>query len=203
MVAQLNTLESSGATGAGLIDHFSNDKNNVTIMSGANNEYNNGVITYNLDRNAKVFTQDGYSDMPHYVGIGHELGHAKDPNNYYSGLGGEWYPGVSRSEIYASHIENMIRAESGLSLRTHYGSITNSAGDRILPNPASALIDKKGNSIFYTWDGKQRDFNLSIGISKAVYGGEIIKSRMKVNINRKQTEVRGFPYNYPSQNGKK
>lgn len=51
---------------------------------------------------------------------------------------------ISHSEKYASHIENQIRAEWGMSLRASY-RITDSKG----MDPATMLVDKFGNSTYY------------------------------------------------------
>ncbi len=55
----------------------------------------------------------------------------------------------SRSEIRVSHYENLIRAESGLPLRTHYSAVIERTTGRISPNPKTTLIDKAGNSVYY------------------------------------------------------
>jgi RHS repeat-associated protein len=147
VIAGLNGLENSGKTGKSYIDGFSGEKNSVTFeySGGRDAEASNGKIS--LDPNAanKSWTTQGYISTPLFVTIGHEMEHlvSKNSINFET-----WYKrGVYKAEIGATHIENKIRAESGLPLRTHYGG--NSKG----PFEISRLIDNEGNSIYYGMNG--------------------------------------------------
>ena len=71
-------------------------------------------------------TEPGEYDIlrPAFIGLGHEFAHAYDK---WSGTWDKraWYfqdlTIQDRKDIFACHIENMIRAEHSLPLRTHYG----------------------------------------------------------------------------------
>ena len=52
----------------------------------------------------------------------------------------------NQAEILASHIENMIRAESGIPLRTYYATETDQKGNTIY---RGQLIDNHNRSIFF------------------------------------------------------
>ncbi|MEG0928748.1 hypothetical protein [Chryseobacterium sp.] len=60
----------------------------------------------------------------------------------------------STAEIYGTHVENIVRAEFGLPLRTHYGSIIDGAGNEF-PTGAGRLIDSIGSSIYFNASGNQ------------------------------------------------
>ena len=82
--------------------------------------------------------------------LGHELGHAEDhlsttywdvkdlPSTVIN------YP---NSDKLATHGENQIRAENGMSLRNYYGLMQNANGS-LSPDRASRLVDSAGNSVF-------------------------------------------------------
>lgn len=50
---------------------------------------------------------------------------------------------LSQSEIYATHIENNIRAEQGLPLRTHYSQDADG-----VPVSDTKILDNKGRSLY-------------------------------------------------------
>lgn len=182
-IVNLESLKGSGDTGKALIDHFDKAGNDVTIeYSKGNFSYTQGKVLADwaeADR-AKVMTTKGFQGSYNFVTLGHELGHAFDPNKYDRSI--SWLPlsqrNHSEGEIYATHIENMIRAESGLPLRTHY--LTQKGG---VGYPASAMIDNNGNSVFFGVNGTRSVFkgvqsrNDSWNISKGAHGGEILKNR--------------------------
>lgn len=198
VVGLLNNLSDSGKTGKGLVDFFSNDKENVDIKYGkGTQEYSDGVITFDNKYKYDVFTLNGTESNIPFIDLGHELGHRmgdKDPK-YWFPNSAIWYGSLenptSKNEIIASHIENQIRAESGLSLRTHYGSVNGS------PQKVSRLIDSKGNSIYFRSGGGMRDFGEGMNIMIQIRNGGIINSRMKIG-----DKAIGYPYNYPTQNPK-
>jgi RHS repeat-associated protein len=151
-VAGISGLENSGKTGKGLVDAFSGDKKNVTFeySEGKSPEAKNGKISLDPNVFTKSWTTEGWQKSPLFVTIGHEMNHisSTNPSNFDT-----WYkPGVFQGEIGATHVENKIRAESGLPLRTHYGG--NSKG----PFDVSRLIDNQGNSIYYNRDGNRYSY---------------------------------------------
>lgn len=101
-------------------------------------------------------TSDGkVTDSPFYIKLGHEMGHGMDPMKN-SDLFGPWVGGkteskdddISHSEIFASHIENKLRAENGLPLRVSYGYNPKNKTTKGV-DIQTLLIDSTGNSIYF------------------------------------------------------
>jgi hypothetical protein len=146
----LNNLASGGKAGEGLVGFFGNEKNNVFIkQNNEKNENTNRGTSVLMNPEMKggiVPTEKGAQESPFYVALGHEMAHTQD---YY--LRGTdipqkpWLEGIAReSEKYATHIENQIRAENRLSLRTHYAINADKTGYQ-----PSRIIDSNGRSLFY------------------------------------------------------
>ena len=198
VVGLLNNLSDSGKTGKGLVDFFSNDDENVDVKYGEDvQQYDNGVITFDNKYKYNVFTLNRIEGNIPFIDLGHELGHAKenkDPRYWFPNTA-IWYGSTenptSKNEIIASHIENQIRAESGLSLRAYYGEVNGS------PQKVSRLIDSKGNSIYFRSGGTMRNFSEGMNIMIQIRNGGIINSRMEIG-----GKAVGYPYNYPTQNPK-
>ena len=194
-IAGLSALENNGKTGKSLIDHFSNDKNNANIryQKGVNrvdvDNREDIYVDHNLKANTWVQGSNGnptLQESPFYINLGHELAHVQDPTKFYFDSG--WYGKAGTSEIRASHIENKLRAEAGLPLRTHYGSVFNLGDKKEYPNPVSTLIDKQGNSVYYTRSERRVGYERGVtpnqgGIrdGKNAHGGEILKYRFNYN----------------------
>jgi hypothetical protein len=90
--------------------------------------------------------QNGNITSIPFVSLGHELSHGLDKLNGTLDLS-TWSGNTTNAEKFATHIENQIRAEHGLPLRTHYGLINNNgvfSGD-----PTTQLINGRGESLFY------------------------------------------------------
>ncbi|MDR6969107.1 RHS repeat-associated protein [Flavobacterium arsenatis] len=188
-IAGLNGLENSGKTGKGMIDAFSGDKKNVTFEytqgQAPEANRNTGIISLDPTSANKSWTTEGYIATPLFVTLGHEMEHiaSKNSSNYDT-----WYkPGVFKAEIGATHVENKIRAESGLPLRTHYGG--NSKG----AFAESRLIDNQGNSIYYNIDGgrylypntpQTQQTQATINDVNKANKGVILNSRYNYNENR-------------------
>ena len=149
-----------GACGSSLIQNIVNNPEIVDIkLSNENNyfSYNKDNATYivywNPNSNVLIPTTDGMKENIPYVSQAHELQHGLD---YISGTGdsGVWITvmdkdgevkNIKNTEISATHMENLIRAEHGLPLRTHY-----------LPdgNSRSAIIDRQtSRSLYYDCNG--------------------------------------------------
>ena len=64
------------------------------------------------------------------------------------GLGFMYEQNLPFDEIYATHIENKIRAQSGVPLRTHYIYETDEDGTLIFPK-WSQLLDWDRRSLYY------------------------------------------------------
>lgn len=78
---------------------------------------------------------------PAFIGLAHELGHAHR-NFSNKGFTGKWTENLPKSEIYATHIENQVRAEHNISLRTHY--YKNSENTRIVSGEYSKYFFTPG-----------------------------------------------------------
>ncbi|MDR3024647.1 hypothetical protein [Chryseobacterium sp.] len=87
-------------------------------------------------------------NSPLYATIAHEMGHVYG----YFALGERAVPderfGNTAAEIYGTHVENIVRAETGLPLRTHYKTIIDGVGKKF-PSEGGRLIDSAGSSIYY------------------------------------------------------
>jgi hypothetical protein len=96
-------------------------------------------------------TENGVEKSPFWLDVGHELAHKQD--FILNGTHGEdiWIPQSANSSLrgpvyetekYATHIENMMRGESGLPLRTHYVSQGNGGWEK------SRILDSNGHSMY-------------------------------------------------------
>ncbi|MCX8532085.1 DUF6443 domain-containing protein [Chryseobacterium luquanense] len=169
IVAGLQSIGSGGETGAGMISYYDNKNHDINIQSttGENN-YENGTAYINLSSKSNYPTSDGQvSDSPFFIKLGHEMGHGMDPMKK-SDLFGPWVGGktqndkVSHSEIFASHIENKLRAENGLPLRVSYmvnpnNKIANGVDLQTM------LIDSTGNSVYFNGYGQNLQNQLKPG----------------------------------------
>lgn len=165
IVAGLSALESGGDTGKELVSYFDNADHNVSLV------YEKGSMEAGIEKSdpikldpkmSRKFPQtNGFQESPFFVNLGHELGHKMDPNKY--ALFGSWTdPTISASEIYASHLENKIRAENGLPLRVSYGiNLNNKVANGV--DPRTMLIDSTGNSVYYNNYGKNIRFDMKAG----------------------------------------
>ena len=127
--------------------------NNLGI--DARTYYCGNEISWDIDNPEEVPTTAGYKATA-YINLAHELAHAR--YNIEKGKSPVWFTihdaygnskEVYTSEIYTTHIENMIRSELYLPLRTHY---------EILPEGSdltSAIINPEtGRSLYFIneWD---------------------------------------------------
>src|SRR5690606_25671816 len=98
-------------------------ENYTIVKSNSGNYYESGANEVGFDpssRNGGI-DQKGNTGRPTFVGLGHELGHGVDDDNGTLDRTVDASFGYRNTEKFATHIENQIRAEHGLSLRTHYG----------------------------------------------------------------------------------
>ncbi|MGE8536937.1 MAG: RHS repeat-associated core domain-containing protein, partial [Chryseobacterium sp.] len=165
IVAGLQALENGGDTGKGLVSYFDNPEHDVSLVyekgsMDAGTEISDPIkLDPNMSR--KLPQTNGFKESPFFVNLGHEMGHKMDPNKYI--LFGSWTdPTISASEIYASHIENKIRAENGLPLRVSYGiNLKNKVANGV--DPKTILIDSAGNSVYYNSYGRNILFDMRSG----------------------------------------
>ena len=92
--------------------------------------------------NPKLPTTNGREEVPAFVALAHELAHAwgaaKGNKNEEP-----WFKHgdqiVTKDEFFASVIENYVRADHNLSIRTHYAEIV--VNGEIVPYSPSALFE--------------------------------------------------------------
>lgn len=131
----LNELNKN-RVGHRLIGFFANDDNNATIIQATNNRDGNqadildsatGLIKLKANfEGSEIMTEDGIQKSPFWLDIGHELSHRKDViTNGAIQAGKSWLTDpngniIPQTEIYATNLENYMRAAVGMPLRTHY-----------------------------------------------------------------------------------
>jgi RHS repeat-associated protein len=130
---------SGGKEGNKLVDELQASTDNVTIIqgsAGSGNSYNSKTNEVTFDTNSQNGGLDtrGLTNRPTFVGLAHELYHSVD--DIRGTLSGKKVGNTIQAEIFASHGENLIRAENFLPLRTQYNSLT-------------PIIDSFGYSIYY------------------------------------------------------
>ncbi|MEJ8590887.1 RHS repeat-associated core domain-containing protein [Riemerella anatipestifer] len=135
---------------------FANDNINTTIQSseGTNFEGKNGAFTDGsgivtaFNQEVKPYTsmfgeKSKQTQSPFHVTLFHEIGHSFLNQTFSrSELGKSWVDGIknglpkdiSQAEIAASYMENLLRSEQGLPIRTSYSPDAQSA---------STLVDIK------------------------------------------------------------
>ena len=144
----LNALKllSSTPTGKELINTLLGRKN-IIIQYGYNGT-EEIVVTWNDVIDNGGIDENGNITRPTYISLGHELAHAVD-QLYKKTEYGIWTKGpnsedIPNTEKYATYIENEIRAEAKLPLRTHYAVIGNKGYE------PTRIIDKKTKkNLFY------------------------------------------------------
>jgi len=191
VIANLYELEVSGTTGNAVIGYFNND-NRQANFKGYRGETAANTLTGNIVIQTgfvlpEVLTVNGWSGIDGnikgklattmFVVFGHELAHIIDkyenPGNYqdiWVEKGLDIEKTARRTEIFASHIENQIRAQSGLPLRQYYGRTTNDDG-RKSGTRGTLLLDTSNNALYF----KQTQ----PGIFDIKNRGEIINKRIE------------------------
>ena len=122
----------SGEVGNALVESLISNKNELCIeFSTEKNDGNSfsesGTIKWNPYDMFCGLSMDANGEYtpfaPSFISLGHELAHAED---FFSGSMNysTWYSyngkSVEYNELKACHVENMIRAEHNVPLRTHY-----------------------------------------------------------------------------------
>jgi len=173
----LSTLM-KGNNGYTLVKEIANDARCIEVQrsnrSGIIDEHRIGWNYTGLYKGNSEYvnTQEGIDISP-FINLGHELGHIR--YNWNGGEYKEWLTvetpignkSINVSEIDATHIENLLRAEHRLPLRTYY--------IKTLPNT-------------YRWDHRDKLIDPKTGTSKFVdsFG----------NINHKPLKKGTNPYKY-------
>lgn len=160
-------MSSGGDTGKGLVDFFSGKDNHVFIEQNSKDKNTNKGSKVKMSpkmRGNKVPTEDGAKQSPFYIALGHEIAHAQDRylrgndvDNQWLNVGGVT---IRDSEKYATHVENQLRAENGLSLRTHYAINRDGTGY----NP-SRILTPGGSSMYFTRKVRSLEFKMINGLT--------------------------------------
>ncbi|GAB6010278.1 M91 family zinc metallopeptidase [Dysgonomonas reticulitermitis] len=140
-----------GAKGQALVNDLMTSTSVVNIAQGGRNVagQNGDYITWNPNSTMGGMNTMGNENRPSYIGLGHEMAHIQDTwkgtidNSTWVTEGGVAIP---NSEKYATHVENQLRSENNIPLRTHYG-IDASSGTRV--GLESTRIIRGGVSSFY------------------------------------------------------
>jgi RHS repeat-associated protein len=150
------------AEGNSIVSELQNSKNNFTIRRGSENKFvasesrrsfgnipevmatvgvggttiaggSGGTIFWNPSNGTSGMNAAGNIDRPAFIGLGHEMAHARDANDgtlypsddYTNTQTGATYQamqnGLKKSEWRAVYMENIIRMQAGVPLRVNYG----------------------------------------------------------------------------------
>ncbi|THV62046.1 hypothetical protein EK417_06440 [Chryseobacterium candidae] len=158
-VAGLSHLDKNTSIGNTMIDYFDQAQGTDGKVRDIHFNYTTGesqikhgvsnIVELNTSPHG-LWTTSGINteNSPLYATIAHEMGHVYG----YFALGERAVPderfGNTTAEIYGTHVENIVRAETGLPLRTHYKTIIDGVGKKF-PSEGSRLIDSAGSSIYY------------------------------------------------------
>ena len=130
----LNKLSSNTVQGNDLVGYFGNGDNNAFISMGQVGSGNSeGYGDISLDPSlsgSDIPTENGIEKSPLWLDLGHELAHTQDYLTNGESVYDVWEPNPSNpdkpfreSEKYATHVENTMRAQYGMPLRTHYANL--------------------------------------------------------------------------------
>ncbi len=159
LTSALNSVQNGGAAGNALITGLAGSSNNVMILQsrGGNREFQDAnypqydsYVKWNPNSNSPFQGQN-------YVSLIHELAHTQDRFNGTLNMN-TWFNTANQAgnnvsipyaEIYSTHIENQIRAEHNLPLRTHYtiDAFGNGVGPRLIYNNTRQSRYYNANSV--------------------------------------------------------
>lgn len=130
----LDKIRTGGDVGSKMISMLQSEKDVTYIMKGEggfrgydDKEKLSNVIRWSPGSSSSGLNELGKTDRPAFIGLGHELGHKLERSFTGRNDLNEWYfsPGGNRSiymaEVFATHIENLLRSENNLPLRVNYG----------------------------------------------------------------------------------
>ncbi|WP_422349038.1 DUF6443 domain-containing protein [Flagellimonas sp.] len=158
LTAGLNDLMNGGQVGHDLVSQLAGDQNkSVEILkSGGNNADDNGTYVKWNPNNTNGPPDGGNNQRPAFIGLGHELAHIQDvwnggadQNTWFTVPGANGaVQSVPNAEIYSTHVENQLRAENNLPLRTSYAADPNGN-----PSGPSLLFPNSRQSRYYNSNG--------------------------------------------------
>ena len=163
----LGDLRSGGNAGMSLVNDLMSSARNVDIVRGNSNTADPGgnFIRWNPTSPNGGIDANGNENRPSFIGLGHEMAHIQDIwNGTYDSS--PWVTvataagsvTIPNSEKYATHIENQLRSENNIPLRTHYG-IDQSTGIRVGLESTRIISPNTNGSIFYT----QQAYMINVG----------------------------------------
>ena len=168
LTSALNELRTGGDVGNALVSELINSTNSVEIAQRKQNgaDINGTYILWNPNLTTGGLNEYGTEYRPAYIGLGHEMAHIQDTwrgtidQSTWVTVNGINIP---NSEKYSTHIENQLRAEHNIPLRTHYG-IDASSGQR--KGLESTRIIWNRFSMFYN---RKVKVNASFSVSTPFY----------------------------------
>lgn len=150
----------SGTVGKNLVDYLASSSKNTEIAYGVKNyadEKSGAYVLWNENGAPSAPDQKGNTNPPAYIGLGHELAHIQDiwqgTINRQTWRSVKDVTGnvvnITNAELYATHMENQIRAEHNIPLREFYGVTPDRQGD-----PSTRIIRSNTNkSLYYDSNG--------------------------------------------------
>ena len=168
LTSALNELRTGGDVGNALVSELINSTNSVEIAQRKQNgaDINGTYILWNPNLTTGGLNEYGTEYRPAYIGLGHEMAQIQDTwrgtidQSTWVTVNGINIP---NSEKYSTHIENQLRAEHNIPLRTHYG-IDASSGQR--KGLESTRIIWNRFSMFYN---RKVKVNASFSVSTPFY----------------------------------
>jgi hypothetical protein len=148
----LRQIEDGGPTGKALVDSLRQSPLSLQIAYCSIDEADMDSGTYvhwNPCGTVSAPDQAGGTHRPPFVGLAHELAHISDVWNGTVNRktwrvlpdGSDEWISVPYAELYATHVENKIRAENGFPLRVSYASAPRGAVDgRAFADRSSLLL---------------------------------------------------------------
>ena len=158
VIANLYELETSGPTGAGVVGYFNNDSRQANFRGyhklSTHATPNGSIYIKDGFQTNDILTVNGLEAAKMFLLFGHELAHIIDKYENGKRYQDTWATKsngdpIFRSEIFASHIENQIRAQSGLPLRKYYGLYQDPETGRISGLSGTLLLDGDNNSLYF------------------------------------------------------
>lgn len=134
-------------------DSFANIPEVQSIIPGLSSTGSGGKIVFDPSSISSGLNTNGNTNRPAFIGLGHEMFHARDSNNgvLYSYDNYKTYNssdnGLYKSEWRAVYYENTVRSQLGLPLRTHYG--VNDDGQGNITPTGPKLLDSNNKPINY------------------------------------------------------
>lgn len=167
VLKDLNTISDGGNEGSRLVGSISSNTKDLTIKfkEGVQN-HQSGVVGFDFNLKTSLPDENGLSLAENWLIMAHELAHGEDFLNGTinrdtwkkdASLGVR----ASKAELYATLVENKIRNENGLALRTHYAILDGKGLWRIIDYRGNSLYYKVTNEIIYSHSSEHSDGTLN------------------------------------------